>query len=153
MWLKPRHVVSLCSSLPSSRVITCNDAFDRSWTSTRPLWVVSSLHELRLCHLWRRRPAYTAPPPPSVTHRLSPQQQKQQHGGATSEEPLISTGVLWLAWTPEESADHPGTMPTVLGGKGKLSVVCYLLRCAYSQVRGDIEPTLKRQINEWVVCL
>uniref|UniRef100_A0A1A8ISG4 AF4/FMR2 family, member 3 n=1 Tax=Nothobranchius kuhntae TaxID=321403 RepID=A0A1A8ISG4_NOTKU len=25
-------------------------------------------------------------------------------------------------------------MPTVLGGKGKLSIVCFLLRCAYSQV-------------------
>ncbi|KAJ4933644.1 hypothetical protein JOQ06_030468 [Pogonophryne albipinna] len=39
-----------------------------------------------------------------------------------------------LAWTPEESADYPGTMPTVLGDKGKLSIVCFLIRCAYSQV-------------------
>ncbi|KAF7665722.1 hypothetical protein LDENG_00134680 [Lucifuga dentata] len=39
-----------------------------------------------------------------------------------------------LAWTPEESAEHPGNMPTVLVGKGKLSIVCFLLRCAYSQV-------------------
>ncbi|KAF3843411.1 hypothetical protein F7725_002260 [Dissostichus mawsoni] len=28
-----------------------------------------------------------------------------------------------MAWTPEESADYPGTMPTVLGDKGKLSIM------------------------------
>lgn len=44
-----------------------------------------------------------------------------------------------LIWTPEEDTEHPGTMPTVLGGKGKLSIVCLLLRYAYSQVRAGTE--------------
>nr|XP_033470529.1 AF4/FMR2 family member 3 isoform X1 [Epinephelus lanceolatus] len=39
-------------------------------------------------------------------------------------------------------------MPTVLGGKGKLSVVCFLLRCAYSQVTRSQHSSCAKDILE-----
>ncbi|XP_073329994.1 uncharacterized protein aff3 [Pagrus major] len=39
-------------------------------------------------------------------------------------------------------------MPTVLGGKGKLSVVCFLLRCAYSQVTRGQHNSCAKDILE-----
>ncbi|XP_071333959.1 AF4/FMR2 family member 4 isoform X2 [Trachinotus anak] len=39
-------------------------------------------------------------------------------------------------------------MPTALGGKGKLSVVCFLLRCAYSQVTRSQHNNCARDILE-----
>uniref|UniRef100_UPI0037E7E535 AF4/FMR2 family member 3 n=1 Tax=Semicossyphus pulcher TaxID=241346 RepID=UPI0037E7E535 len=39
-------------------------------------------------------------------------------------------------------------MPTVLGGKGKLSVVCFLLRCAYSQVTRSQHNSCAKDILE-----
>ncbi|XP_044073948.1 AF4/FMR2 family member 3 [Siniperca chuatsi] len=45
-------------------------------------------------------------------------------------------------------------MPTVLGGKGKLSIVCFLLRCAYSQVTRSqhnscAKDTLEDMTQSW----
>ncbi|XP_022062720.2 AF4/FMR2 family member 3 isoform X2 [Acanthochromis polyacanthus] len=37
-------------------------------------------------------------------------------------------------------------MPTALGGKGKLSVVCFLLRCAYSQVTRSQHRTCAKEL-------
>ncbi|XP_023261085.1 AF4/FMR2 family member 3 [Seriola lalandi dorsalis] len=39
-------------------------------------------------------------------------------------------------------------MPTVLGGKGKLSIVCFLLRCAYSQVTRSQHNSCAKDILE-----
>ncbi|KAM4559289.1 uncharacterized protein aff3 isoform 2-T2 [Odontesthes bonariensis] len=39
-------------------------------------------------------------------------------------------------------------MPTVLGGKGKLSIVCFLLRCAYSQVTRSQNNSCAKDIFE-----
>ncbi|XP_008294604.1 AF4/FMR2 family member 2 isoform X2 [Stegastes partitus] len=39
-------------------------------------------------------------------------------------------------------------MPTVLGGKGKLSIVCFLLRCAYSQVTRSQHSSCAKDIFE-----
>ncbi|XP_035531920.1 AF4/FMR2 family member 3 [Morone saxatilis] len=39
-------------------------------------------------------------------------------------------------------------MPTVLGGKGKLSMVCFLLRCAYSQVTRSQHNSCAKDILE-----
>ncbi|KAG7220962.1 hypothetical protein INR49_010211 [Caranx melampygus] len=39
-------------------------------------------------------------------------------------------------------------MPTVLGGKGKLSIVCFLLRCAYSQVTRSQHNSRAKDILE-----
>ncbi|XP_070694843.1 AF4/FMR2 family member 4 [Pempheris klunzingeri] len=39
-------------------------------------------------------------------------------------------------------------MPTVIGGKGKLSIVCFLLRCAYSQVTRSQHNSCAKDILE-----
>lgn len=108
-----------------------------------------------VCHLWRYWPAFitAAAAAVSLSDTLSGsicaaerRVGAHRHGGKDSTSAAASSASL-LAWTPEKIGDQAGIMPTVLGGKGKLSIVCFLLRCACSQVRGG---TL---INQWSLCV
>lgn len=95
----------------------------------------------------------TSLPSPSVTHLTLPQLRGGPTGWGSGLPPsrkdraFAAFSASTLAWTPDESTDHPGIMPTVLGGKGKLSIVRFLLRCACSQVRGRLVWNITHRVT------
>lgn len=128
---------------PLRRVLVCGKTNQKTVRNSQSSW--SLCVSCAVCHRWRYRPAFiTAAVSLSDTLAASAELQvgAHRHGGKDSTSAAASSASL-LAWTPEKRGDQSGIMPTVLGGKGKLSIVCFLLRCACSQVRGD---TL---INQW----